>query len=393
MKKKLLFVIPALQLGGAEKSFVNLLNVMDYEQYEVDVFMFTKVGFFLDLIPENVTILEESEFFQNFSKPFFRSILNFWQKPILLVNKILFTLSNNLTKDPVIAEQKNWKYLQHFFPVIPKQYDVAIGYLEKSANYFTIEKTNASKKIGWIHTDLESLGIDFNLETPFLRKFDYVVTVSDGLSTRLSSKLPDINNNIKTIENINSKNVILKLAVEIPAIKFDNNYINIIFVGRLAKEKGLSTALAAIAELISRGHQVRFYLIGSGNQEKDLRTIAQDKGIASSIIFLGNQSNPYQYMNQANLFLLTSFYEGKSIALEEAKLMQLPIVTTNFSSAKDQITSGENGLIAAMNELSIADAVEEVLNNKLLQQKFKNSLSNLTGNEGEIEKLYKLLNE
>lgn len=393
MKKKLLFVIPSLHLGGAEKSFVNLLNVLDYEKYDVDVFLLSRAGFFLSHLPEHVTILQESPDFNNFSKPFYKSISCFLLRPRHLVYKILFTIQNRLEKNRVLAEQKSWKYLKHFFPDLPKEYDVAIGYLEKTSNYFTIEKTNAKKKIGWIHTDLESLGIDFEIETPVLRKFNYVVTVSTGLSERLSNKLPSIKDRIKTIGNINSKSIISKLAAEPAEIKFDRSCYNIIFVGRVAQEKGLFLALAAVHDLVSKGYNICFYLIGSGNQEKVLKIEAAEKGISSSIIFLGNQRNPYQYMKQADLFLMTSFYEGKSIALEEAKLIQIPIVVTKFSSAEDQILQGETGVIVDMNAEAISTAIEGIMLSKSTQEKFKNNLSKLTGNETEVEKLYRLIND
>jgi glycosyltransferase involved in cell wall biosynthesis len=393
MKKKLLFVIPALQLGGAEKSFVNLLNVIDYDKFDVDVFLFTKTGFFLELIPEQVTLLQESADFRNFSKPFFKSLASFWRKPFLLLNKLLFTINNIISENSVVAEQTNWKYLRHFFPIIEKEYDVAIGYLEKSSNYFVIEKTKAKKKIAWIHTDLENLGINFNLENPFLNQFNFVVTVSEGLSNRLSEKLPDLKKRIKTIENINSKNLILKLANEFVPQEFDSRYFNIIFVGRLAKEKGLSNAINAVAMLLSRGHKVRFYLVGTGDQKNDLMELAVKKNITNSIYFLGSRSNPYPYIKNSHLFLLTSLYEGKSIALEEAKLLQLPAVITCFTSAKDQIVSNKNGLIVEMNPSAIADAIERILKNSSLQKQFRENLSSLKGNENEVKKLYELLNE
>lgn len=393
MKKKLLFVIPALQLGGAEKSFVNLLNVIDYDKFDVDVFLFTKTGFFLELIPEQVTLLQESADFRNFSKPFFKSLASFWRKPFLLVNKLLFTINNIISENSVVAEQTNWKYLRHFFPIIEKEYDVAIGYLEKSSNYFAIEKTKAKKKIAWIHTDLENLGINFNLEKPFLNQFNFIVTVSEGLSNRLSEKLPDLKKRIKTIENINSKDLILKLANEFVPQEFDSRYFNIIFVGRLAKEKGLSNAINAVAMLLSRGHKVRFYLVGSGDQKNDLMELAVKKNIVNSIYFLGSRSNPYPYIKNSHLFLLTSFYEGKSIALEEAKLLQLPAVITCFTSAKDQIVSNKNGLIVEMNSSAIADAIERIFKNSSLQKQFRENLSSLKGNENEVKKLYELINE
>jgi glycosyltransferase involved in cell wall biosynthesis len=86
-------------------------------------------------------------------------------------------------------------------------------------------------------------------------------------------------------------------------------------------------------------------------------------------------------------------YEGKSIALEEAKLLQLPAVITCFTSAKDQIVSNKNGLIVEMNPSAIADAIERILKNSSLQKQFRENLSSLKGNENEVKKLYELLNE
>ena len=116
MKKKLLFVIPALNLGGAEKSFVNLLNAIDYNRYEVDVFLMTRTGVFLDFIPKEVNILPQSQHFSDFSTSFSQSVLKFLKEGqiSLVFYKILFTFSSRLIKNPVIKEQKMWKYLKYF---------------------------------------------------------------------------------------------------------------------------------------------------------------------------------------------------------------------------------------------------------------------------------------
>lgn len=394
MKKKLLFVIPALDLGGAEKSFVNLLNAIDYNRYEVDVFLMTRTGIFLDLIPIEVNILPQSQSFSDFSISFPQSLIKFLKerKVSLIFYKILFTLHGRFIKNPVIREQRMWKYLKHFFPLQPKKYDVAISYLEKTSGYYIIEKVKATEKIGWIHTDLEALGIDFNIENKYLAAFDFLVTVSEGLSERLRKKLPDFKSKILTIENINSQKIITSLSNEKIDFQFPAESINILYVGRLAQEKGLFNALDAVEILIKNGHNINWYLIGSGNKQSELQESAIAKGIDGNVHFLGIQNNPYPYIKFADVFLLSSFYEGKSISLEEAKILYKPIVITNFTSAKDQIVDNETGLIAEMNAESIAEKIELLINNKLLSAEMIRNLRNSSrGNEEEINKLYELI--
>lgn len=394
MKKKLLFVIPALNLGGAEKSFVNLLNAIDYNRYEVDVFLMTRTGVFLDFIPKEVNILPQSQHFSDFSTSFSQSVLKFLKEGqiSLVFYKILFTFSSRLIKNPVIKEQKMWKYLKYFFPLQPKKYDIAVSYLEKTSGYYVIEKTDATKKMGWIHTDLEALGIDFDIENKYLAAFDFLVMVSEGLSERLGKKLPAFKSKIRTIENINSQKVITALSTEKIDFLFPEDTVNILYVGRLAQEKGLFNALDAVEILIKKGYRINWYLIGSGNKQNEIQESAIAKGIGDKVHFVGVRNNPYPYIKIADIFLLSSFYEGKSISLEEAKILYKPIVITNFTSAKDQIVDNETGLIAEMNAESIAEKIELLINNKLLSAKMIRNLRNSArGNEEEINKLYELI--
>ena len=233
MKKKLLFVIPSLALGGAEKSFVNLLNALDYEQYEADVFLFVKSGEFLSLLPKEVNVLPVSEDFTLFSLPFLQSVLAFLKKGRvdLAFYRLMFVVGNSKAKNPSISEQKTWKYLKKFFPKIQKKYDVAIGYLEKSSNYFVVDKTLADQKIGWIHTDLKALNLDFALEEKYLRKLDKIITVSDVLVEKLQNYFPEIKDKFYRVENINSAKIINELANQ-PQVIIDekDDFFNIIWI-------------------------------------------------------------------------------------------------------------------------------------------------------------------
>lgn len=393
-KKNLLFIINNLNCGGAEKALVSLLQTIDYSKYAVDLFVFKHEGVFFENLPKEVLVLEEQTIvpylYSSTKSAILKAVKSFNFRAIYL-RIVLFVLSKKY-KSGVLQEQYFWKYYAKALSKLEKQYDVAIGFQEKNPIYFCVDKVIAKNKIGWIHTDLEKLQLDFDNDKYYFEKLNHIVTVSDGLTERLQIRLPELSTKIVTIENIISSKVINELSKESIDFEFDASFFNIIYVGRIAKEKGLFMGLEALKILIEKGHQVRWYLIGDGDQKEALLNEAERFGIASHLFFLGLKSNPYAYISNATAFLLPSFFEGKSISLEEAKLLHKPIVVTNFSSAKDQIDNGVTGLIADMNAISIAEKLEQLINNSSLQEDLTNNLKNATfGTENEVTKFYNLI--
>lgn len=393
-KKNILFIINNLNVGGAEKALVSLLQTFDYNKYNVDLFVFNHEGIFFESIPKQVKILPPQKrvpyFYQSSLSALLLALKKFDYKAIY--SKLMHIVLSKYYKSGVLVEQYFWKHYSVSLEKLEKKYDVAIGFQEKNPIYFCIDKVNATKKIGWIHTDLETLGIDFNHEKHYFNKLDKIVLVSQGLQQRLSKKLPQFALKIVSIENIISKKTIQHLAEQKTDFIFNQDTFNILFVGRIAQEKGLFLALDALEILVNKGYKINWYLIGEGNKKQELIAQATAKNILQNIHFLGLKNNPYPYIKQADMFILPSFYEGKSISLEEAKLLCKPIVITNFSSANDQIQDGKNGFIAQMNPQSIAQNIEKFLQNKELQNQFSLELfKSASGNEKEIEKLYQLI--
>ena len=394
MKKKLLFVIPNLGVGGAEKSLVNLLNELDYDKYEVDLFLMSKTGIFLEQVPKEVNVLPESLYFKKFSIRFYKSLWWFLThfKFSLVFYKILFTLSNRLTKNVVLSEQKNWRYLKHFFPVLSKEYDVSIGYLEKNANYIAVDSVKAKKKIGFIHTDYKEMGMYKRYDLPFFEKMNYVISVSENCVFCLEKEFPEFPNKFKMVHNINSPKVIGHLS----KISIEENIKlpYILSIGRLIKLKSFDLAIKACKILINRGLTINWYVIGTGELKEELEEQIKEHELEQYFFLLGIRKNPYPYVKNAMIYCQTSVFEGKSIAIDEAKILNKPIVITNFPTAKDQIQHLENGYICEINLEAIADAVELLIKDEKLREKFTENLSKEDfGIEKELEKFYKLIEE
>ena len=172
----------------------------------------------------------------------------------------------------------------------------------------------------------------------------------------------------------------------------DGSKVKILTVGRMSPPKGIDTAVLACAELIKRGYDVKWYHIGRGEQEEEIRSLVKDNRLESNFILLGEKENPYPYMRECDIYVQPSRFEGKSIAIDEAKCLAKPIAVTAFPTVFDQIEDGVNGIIAGTTPESLADKIEMLINDETLKSKLaENLLAEKVGNEEEINKFCELL--
>ena len=274
-----------------------------------------------------------------------------------------------------------------------KDYDVAIGFQEKNPIYFCVDHVKAKTKIGWIHTDYNKLGINPEKDKLYFSKLDYLVTVSEDLVDILKTQFLEYKDKILCIHNIISSSMLHKMSLEkVKFKKAEDDGTSLISVGRLAKEKGLDITLAAFHILVRKGYNLKWYVIGVGNVKPELEKSIKEKKLEDRVIFLGLKENPYSYIRHADIFIQTSRYEGKSISINEAKIIAKPIVITNFETATSHIEHNYNGIIAEMDAISVANELERLIQDENLTNRFIMNLKKEDlGTEKEIEKLYKLM--
>ena len=136
-------------------------------------------------------------------------------------------------------------------------------------------------------------------------------------------------------------------------------------------------AIESCRKLLDKGYKVKWYVIGEGDEREKLTNLIKENRLEEHFYLIGLKSNPYPYLKQADIYVQPSRFEGKSIALDEAKILNKPIVVTNFSTAKDQINDGIDGLIVEMNSNAVAEGIERLINDKKLKQTLINNLSKL----------------
>ena len=384
--KRILFVMMSLQSGGAEKSLVNLLNEMNPQKYEIDLLLFRKTGTFLSQVPSYVHIC-------NIPAEINKLYGNMSQAGNLLGTKIIGTLAAKVHEStPGARAGYRWEhYYTKKIPMLKKQYDVAFAYITGETMFYTVEKVQANRKICFVHNDYKTANHPKKYDYRYFEKLDGIASISKLCCDVLEEEFPEFSDKIWCIENITSSAVIKKRAVEfVPKEITGTN--NILSVGRLMSQKGFDLAISAASILKKRNMDFHWYIVGDGELRKDLENQIENEGLQSEFTILGIKENPYPYIKACTIFAQTSRYEGKSVVLDEAKILAKPIVVTNYATVNDQIIDRREGIVVDMTPEGIANGIAELLGNKQLRKSLENYLSlHEYGNQREIEKYYKYI--
>lgn len=270
-------------------------------------------------------------------------------------------------------------YYKHVLKSIPEckeKYDVAIAYAGPTEiiDAYISHKVKAEKKIAWVHFDISKHKINKKLYNNLYERFNKIFAVSNECKKKLDEIMPAVRNKSEVLLNIVSENLINEMSES--NIDFDDNYkgIKIITVGRLSKEKGQDLAIKALAKLKKDRYDVKWYCIGEGNSRQEFEQLIKEYNLENDFLLLGATSNPYPYIKNADIYVQTSRHEGYCLTLAEAKVLNKPIVTTNFIGAYEQIKNNENGFIVSCNENDLADAIRNLIDEKKFCSKFSKKL-------------------
>lgn len=382
--KRLLFVIPTIACGGAERSLVELLKKIDYTNYKVDLMLFRKDDmYYLDQIPKEVTILEndeETKLAFDHVKHLIKSPI-FFKKINVVIYRIWQTTRSKLNKILNIKKYYcDWKKLKKYVPKLKNEYDVAIGYLSGNSIYYIIDKVEAKKKIGFFHVEYEKRGYNKKFDINYFSKLNCLFSVSKEMTDKFKNLMPEISDKFKTMYNLLDIEDIQKKAEE--KINFDEGYngFKIISIGNLKYVKGYDISIETCRILKERGYDFRWYILGEGIERKKLEALIKKYKLENNMILLGLINNPYAYLKRADIYVQTSRTEGYSTSISEAKVFNKPIVITDCPGMNNQIESKENGTITNYQPIEIADAIAELIDDQNLRKKYKDNLKKETEN-------------
>ena len=396
MKKKILFVIDSLVCAGAEKSLVTLLSLIDYSKYDVDLQMFAYGRPLDELIPKEVNILKPFKYTTFLESGLMQSLNGCFRDKKIKMLKARLKYSIALRKGKFSNATKARLYWQNVSEVIEnntKEYDVAISYAQGVPTFYVAEKVSATKKYAWVNVSYRLNYEDKVFQEKYYDKYNKIVAVSDSAQDIFIETFPKYKDSTCVIYDINDSNMINKMSNIGDTYEDKFEGIRILTIGRLAHQKGYDIALEACKILKSRGIKFRWYVLGKGQLEPEIKKYIYENNLDEEFKLLGITSNPYKYIKDCDIYVQTSRFEGFGLAIAEARMLNVPVVTTEFDAVYNQMIDGKNGLVVKMNATAVAEGICELINNKKL---YDNIVSYLTqekkGNTEELDKFYSLIN-
>ena len=311
-----------LNIGGIEKSLINLLNNLDYKKYNVDLYLYNRNNLYVDDIPSNVNII--------------------YMKGHKLTKLVYFSILKLFYKNK-----------------ITKKYDIAIDY-----NSYSMDTAlgcilcNSKKKVLYIHNDIKiKLKEEFKyrvLHHFFKSKYKYYTTFV-GVSKSVLDTFKELNNlsnkEYHVIPNlINTKEIFDKKDDDID-IAIDSKKYNLCSVGRLVHQKGFDILLTYIKEATKYRKDFHLYIVGDGPLKESLSNMIKDLDINDYVTILGYKKNPYAIMDKMDGFILTSRYEGQGMVFLEAKALGLDIVMPKHLEKYVDDINGTDDIIGTITNL------------------------------------------
>lgn len=408
MKKRIFISIYYLHLGGAETSLIGLLNALDTDKYDVDLFIFHHVGEMMQYIPKGINILPEEPMYAHMDGSMKQCIKDGYLRMAL---------------KRIIAQKKFSKYAKvhgltdcagvytyiarEVCPILPTlekygEYDLAISYI--IPHQVVLEKVKAKKKICWLHTDYTKIGVDPEAEMKVWSQYDHISSISSDVTKLFLSVFPSLAPKIIEIENIMPKTLIGQKASDdsevAKSFRVEEGVVTLVSVGRVCEAKNYDNIpymAKALKKLFngsngsSSSKGFHWYIVGPGNHE-NIDALSKELGVDDVVTFLGPSSNPYPYIKACDIYVHPSRYEGKSIVVREAQILCKPVIITNYPTAKSQINDDVDGVICELDNKKIAEAIYELAKNKDKQQSLIEYMhTHDFAGLNEVKKIYKLL--
>ena len=411
--KRIFIAIHYLEIGGAERSLIGLLNALDYTKYKVDLFVHAHRGEFMSLIPKQVNLLPEIGSYAAIEKPMVEALK---EGHVGVVGaRLLAKLQYKAYKNKHHPKEGSavFQYVADCVtPVLPSlkkygEYDLAISFL--TPHNIVRDKVVAKKKLAWIHTDYSTIDVDVAKELPVWASYDRIFAVSEGVKETFVMTFPSLSNKVDVFENILSETFIreqsekgieqARLEFRVPSLgenilNSQLSTLNLLSVGRFTSAKNFDNVpdickrINSQFSILNSQYRIRWFLIGYGGDEVLIRKRIEQAGMQDYCIILGKKDNPYPYMAACDVYVQPSRFEGKAVTVREAQILCKPVVIANYKTANSQVKDGIDGIIVPQSNEEMADSIVAFLQDKQKLQDIVGYLqTHQYSNESEVKKL------
>ena len=392
-----------MELGGAERALLGLLNAFDTSRVDVDLFLNQHTGDFMPLIPKKINLLPERRGYNAIERPM-KQILREGQLGVALgrlkARRLNKKYHKSLRDQAKSLDNSGFHYVSHCVqPYLPSlddlgEYDLAISFLQP--HHIVLNKVRAKKRIAWIHTDYSAIHVNAPMELPVWDGYDYIASISPECTRSFLKTFPSLESKIIEMENILSTDFIRQQAdLQDVSSEMPATGLRLLSIGRYHHAKKYDNVPDIARRIVEAGfNDLRWYIIGYGMGGDEIRQKIAEAGMQDHVILLGKKTNPYPYIKACDVYAQPSRYEGKSVTVREAQVLCKPVIVANYTTAKSQIQDGVDGVIVPQDNEGCAQGMARVIGDAHLLNSLSTYLSTHDyGNEREVEKIYQLLGE
>lgn len=352
-KERILFIIPSLNDGGAEKVLIDILRRMDYNKYSIDLLLDYRTGNLVEDVPEEVNMFYIHKTFTIYDR---------------IRQKVMRMLKLNLIYHNWFLIPKMKKKIKN------RKYNTIVSFLEGPALYFHSKMMKyGNKHVTWVHCDLmkhhwtkEACSYRGNMEERIYNMMDRIVYVS-GEAKEALNKMYCIKKEQTVLYNPIDSEEINRKAREKEVKKIKPTLCT---VCRLVPVKNIGLLLKAVKKIKDDGVDTETWIVGDGYMMKELKSQAESLNIKDNVKFLGFMKNPYPYMKAADIYISTSESEGFSLTVCEALCLGKPVISTKTTAGTEILNNGEYGLLADHDEESVYRCIKCLLENKEKMNKY-----------------------
>lgn len=391
--KKILLVNKSFAVGGIQSSMINMANELS-KYFEVHLFLYNPSGVLKDRVSASVKILEPSWRFRCLGMTVKEAIRS---KNIRFIAFRIFAAVWSKLFDntaPIAIAIKHQ----------PKMtgYDLAIAYHQEQRKKSAMSGfsrvvdrcVESKKKVAWLHFDSNTIDLDGQYNNPFYQKMDKIVCVSKSLMEDFANAYPELRNKMDYCYNFILYNLIQEKGLERKKIEYPVDKFICFSACRLSPVKGIVRAINALYDVFKQYPDVVWYIAGHGQERESIKNAICENGLEERILLIGNQSNPYPYMKNADLVLNVSYHEATPMVFFESKALGTPVFATRTSSAEELLNDREDAFICDNSSEGIRDTFAWLMENRDMVQRARNNLLHFTAsNDESLLKIREYMND
>ena len=366
MKKRLLVVIPHLTIGGVQKSLISALKALDYDKYDVTLYLRKNRTDLLSFVDERVNVIVNTDPNRYYRKPY--AILLQIKSLVAKVfgkkdkaKKINDILEEKIRCDAMEYERKTYFNNTH--------YDIAVAYVQGYVALFVDKCINADKKILFFHTSTNDTPEIHNAVIP---DYSAVAALHEQQKALLEEWYPSSNGKIKIVENYTDKDLITEQSKAFSIPETDKTVI--CSCGRFSPVKGFDMAVEAAKILKDNGMDFIWYFVGDGPERANLENKIAEYKLEDNIVITGMQKNPYPYMACCDIYVQPSYEEAMPVTILEAHRLNKPVITTATVGGLKLVETGKNGVVCEISFDAIAESIANLISDK---EKYNLLLNNI----------------